>query len=301
VRFPIRQTPNYWTEGGGYPTSHGGLIDSDPVRQPIWNQYDPALGDAGPGRPRYWWVNFARAEHPRNYSYADGTSDICPKNCTAKIETAVTVTENVACPPVPRGCGWPTILGGYWEWVWGPVGDADPGVGYMHRPSAFPLVQFANESGEALCRNIEWPGRHVAKSLHLAQLKYWTLSYTNPALQNGSYAADIGTLLNSTLCNLNLHTSDTCDLNALQYASAHPEVFKLGMDMKKNWTDGKITRACPTQPCYMASVQVTVPAGYGAAHGAQEQAAAYVYTCTINSNRDTVVQHATPAATAPCL
>ena len=303
VRFPIRQTPNYWTQGGGYPTSHGGLIDSDPVRQPIWNQYDPALGDAGPGRPRYWWVNFARAEHPRNYSYADGTSDVCPKNCTAKIETAVNVTTHFS---PNRGCTHsecPTILGGYWEWVWGPVGDADPGVGYMHRPGAFPLVQFANESGEALCRNIEWPGRHVAKSLHLAQLEYWSLSYTNPALRNGSYAADVSTLLNSTLCNLDLHTSDTCDLDALQYASAHPEVFKLGMDMKTNWTDRKITRACPTQPCYMASVQVTVPATYGAASvGAhEEQTAAYVYTCTINNNRDTVVHHATPAATAPCL
>ena len=63
-------------------------------------------------------------------------------------------------------------LGGYWEWVWGPVGDARPGVGYMHRPSSFPLVQFANETGETLCRNIEWPGRHVAKSIHLAQSAY---------------------------------------------------------------------------------------------------------------------------------
>ena len=23
------------------------------------------FGWAGPGRPRYWWVNFARAQHPR--------------------------------------------------------------------------------------------------------------------------------------------------------------------------------------------------------------------------------------------
>ena len=41
----------------------------------------------------------------------------------------------------------------------------------QHRPSSWPLVQFANSSGEALCRNIEFPGRHVAKSLHLAQLE----------------------------------------------------------------------------------------------------------------------------------
>jgi hypothetical protein len=170
IRFPIRQTPNYWTEGGGYPVSHGGLIDSDPMRQKDWNQYDPALGDAGPGRPRYWWVNFARAEHPRKYWLPDGTTQICPKNCTAEIEHALpnsTGASGAECKPT-----WPTILGGYWEWVWGPVGDAHPGVGYMHRPSSFPLVQFANETGETLCRNIEWPGRHVAKSIHLAQSAY---------------------------------------------------------------------------------------------------------------------------------
>ena len=95
-----------------------GLIDSDPVRQRDWDQYDPALGGAGPGRPRYWWLNFARAEHARTYTYADGSIDVCPTNCTAKIEHAVNVS----------GTG-----GGYREYVWGPVGDAHPGVGYMHR------------------------------------------------------------------------------------------------------------------------------------------------------------------------
>ena len=224
IRFPIRQTPGYWTKGGGYPVSHGGLTDSDPVRQKEWDQYDPSKGDAGPGRPRYWWVNFARAEHPKKYTFADGSYEICPKNCTAALEHAVNVTPGY---PTPKGGAdltcWPTILGAYctgrrtrpraampphaaprrrchccclfcsvsvlliryvlvsscprvrllagayWEWVWGPVGDAHPGVGYMHRPSSFPLVQFANESGEELCRNIEFPGRHIAKSLHLAQ------------------------------------------------------------------------------------------------------------------------------------
>jgi hypothetical protein len=29
------------------------------------------------------------------------------------------------------------------------------------------------------------------------------------------------------LCNLDLTTSDTCDLDALEYASDHPEIFKL--------------------------------------------------------------------------
>ena len=88
-------------------------------------------------------------------------------------------------------------------------------------------------------------------------------------------------------------TSDTCDLDALQYAVAHPAVFKLGMDMRKNIS--KITRACPTkQGCYMASVQVTVPE-------AAEGAGPYVFTAFINNNRDTTVRHDTPTMTAPCL
>jgi hypothetical protein len=127
----------------------------------------------------------------------DGTKQVCPKNCTADLEHAVNITEGGAdvkktwyamAMQNHRFALWyatgeqahvfammhdrPTVLGSYWEWVWGPVGDAHPGVGYMHRPSSFPLVQFANESGETLCRNIEWPGRHVAKSLHLAQMAY---------------------------------------------------------------------------------------------------------------------------------
>jgi hypothetical protein len=144
IRFPIRQTPGYGTEGaegaegaegGGYPTSHGGLLDADPVRQKEWNQYDPALGDAGPGRPRYWWVNFARAEHPRNYTMSDHSSIVCPLNCTVKLESAVRVGEVLDYNSLD---GWPTILGvppygGYWEWVWGAVGDAHPGEGEKKR------------------------------------------------------------------------------------------------------------------------------------------------------------------------
>lgn len=87
-------------------------------------------------------------------------------------------------------------------------------------------------------------------SRHLAQ-------YTYAPLHNGTYATAITTLLNTTYCNLMLGTSDTCDLDALEYAVAHPEIFKLGMVVHENIS--QITRACPTQPCYMASVEVTVP------------------------------------------
>jgi len=105
---------------------------------------------------------------------ADGSFQICPKNCTAGLERAVNVSEDCRVPLKPA---WPTLLGSYWEWVWGAVGTAQPGVGYMHRPSSFPLVQFAPEGGAPLCRNLEFPGRHVAKSLQLAQA---TLCEPNP-------------------------------------------------------------------------------------------------------------------------
>ena len=31
IRFPIRQTPGYWTKAGGYPTSHGGQTPPPPA------------------------------------------------------------------------------------------------------------------------------------------------------------------------------------------------------------------------------------------------------------------------------
>ena len=127
----------------------------------------------------------------------------------------------------------------------------------------------------------------MAKSLHLAQAGY-------AKHHNGSYTTSVKELLNATLCNLDLGTSDTCDLDALLYADSHPEVFKLGMAVTDNIA--AITRACPTRPCYMASVQVTIPATETAI-----AAAAYAYTAFINSNRDTTVQHETPTMVAPCL
>lgn len=66
------------------------------------------------------------------------------------------------------------------------------------------------------------------------------------------------------------------------------------------------TRACPTRPCYMASVRVTVPVTPAAQEQGREgkkgkREEAYVYTASINSNRDTIVRHDTPTMVAPCL
>ena len=60
----------------------------------------------------------------------------------------------------------------------------------------------------------------------------------------------------------------------------------------------KITRSCPTRPCYEATVQVTLPPTPTAPIEAEEP---YVYTAYINNNRDTTVKHETPTQKAPCL
>ena len=128
------------------------------------------------------------------------------------------------------------------------------------------------------------------------------------SLHGGRFATEVAPLLHATLCSLQLGKSDTCDLSALLFASDHPEVFTLRMNVTEH--AAQLTRECPSRPCFMASVRVEVPASHAvegaAAEGAAEEsvaegAAPYVYTAFINSNRDTVVRHEDPKASAPCL
>ena len=180
IAFPLRSTPGYSSGVGDSraPTAHGGLLDADPTRQAEYDTYDPNLGAAGPGRPRYWWADFARAEHTRQYNTSDGQAKLCPMNCSAELAGGSIYGTNAAIsgsswwfsvafelivgemcadavwsgkPEVPKVWAddaakdlWPTFLGRlsdktscYWEFVWQPVGIANPGVGYMHRPASW--------------------------------------------------------------------------------------------------------------------------------------------------------------------
>ena len=289
VAFPIRATANYSTEALG-PSAHGGLLDADPSRQALYDAFDPARGGAGPGRPRYWWVDFARAEHPQLYNKSDGAQAVCPFNCTADLADATWAGRALPSRGDAAHAQWPTLLGGgYWEWVWGPVGDANPGVGYMHRPSTWPLVQFADAADgagrAALCRNIEFPGRHVALSLHLAQAAY-------AQAHNGTFASAPAALASADYCSPALGTSDTCDLAALELALARADVFAIALNVTLNAT--ALSAQCTARPCYTAAVAVAVPAPSAAG-------APYRYVATINENRLVLVDHPDPTATAPCL
>ena len=123
--------------------------------------------------PRYWFVDFARAEHPRIYTLdqqkqqrqrqqQEELQQFCPFNCTASLAAAST---NISTNPTPAQCAevlkvYPTLLGVdpwscYWEWVWQGLGDQ----AYMHRPTLWGQIQFEDQKGAAVCKNIEHPGR----------------------------------------------------------------------------------------------------------------------------------------------
>ena len=270
LRLPLRSTPGYATEAPG-PDSHGGLLDADAWRQSEFDACDPSRGDAAPGRPRYWWVDLARSEHPRSYTLPDGTTQACPPNCTQRLETAPNVSG----------------LNGmdYKEWVWGEVAsDAPAASGYMHRPSTWPLVQFAPRPGVAPCRNIEFPARHVAYSIHVAQRQY--------ALANGGrFSQSVTALIDGAFCGThgNGIGVETCDLLALRFAAAHPDVFALALHVHENAT--ALSRYCTARPCYNATVMLRVPDSGG-----------YALSVGINENRYTWVRHSpVQGAVAPCL
>ena len=274
----------------------GGILDADPIVQRLFDASDPNGGDAAPGRPRYWRVDVSRAEHPFNYTFDDGTFEVCPFNCTASLSTKKIVSILPVSDSAAVAAQWPTILGGgggYWEWVWGAVGSAHPGVGYMHRPSQWPLVQFAPPRGAPQCRSIEWPARHVAFSVHLAMAGY-------AKAHGGAFAASWDALLRAAtapgaaLCVVDPTTSDTCDLAALQLAATRTDVFAIDVAVTD---DAKIlTRVCTRQPCYLATVAVTVPDSGG-----------YTYSVAVNENRRFTATHAPRnaagegPASAPCL
>ena len=138
IAFPIQSSP-----------THGGLLDADPVRQAEYDAYHPLNGDAGPGRPRYWWADFARAEHTRQYNVSGATPVLCPFNCSAALEDAEWSgpPEEWVFDADAAQTQWPTYLGGlftswdnYWEWVWQPVGVANPGCVFSETPQLHAAV-----------------------------------------------------------------------------------------------------------------------------------------------------------------
>jgi hypothetical protein len=150
----------------------------------------------------------------------------------------------------------------------------------MHRPSSWGLLQFAPPEGAPLCRNIEFPGRHLAMSVHIAQRAH-------ADAHNGSFATELATLIDDAYCNLQLTTSDTCDIAALRYAAANPAIFQVTIVVEE--MAPALSRECTARPCFTALVNVTVQEGGGA------------YTAKVNEDRWLRVEHGEQVKESPCL
>eukprot|EP00854_Cymbomonas_tetramitiformis_P005638 gene5638-6822_t len=258
IAFPIHSGVN-----------HGGLLDADPVVQKQFDLQDPGLISGS--EIRYWWIDFARAEHPRTYQLKETSrSTVCPFNCTPELMYAAPSLINQDS----KKCAetktyWPTLLGiyaysCYWEWVYQDLGSE----AYMHRPASWAMLQFSKNTKQADCKNIEHPGRYIAKQIHLAMRQYSTQ-------HDGRFTETVQDLADNSYCSYSLNN---CDLEALKFALMTSNIFEIKVQVQLHAV--KLNRSCTSRPCYQATVAVIPPI-----------TKRIQYIVSINENRLTTVKH----------
>jgi hypothetical protein len=274
---------NSWTLEIAFPirkgVDHGGLLDTD-LDSNEYNRYNPneAVKNARRGTteatrrfPRYWWIDFARAEHPRQYlNRKTGAVQYCPFNCSESLSGYVPSLEN----PNATECAalqsrYQTLLGSnpvygcYFEWVL-----QDLGVNaYMHRPQEWAILQFQDDGeSEQPCRNIEFYGRHAVKMIYTAQSSFKSIHET--------FANNTKVLMNEAYCKL-----PACNLSDFLLVANRQDIFT-GTSIAVINNASALSRQCTSRPCYTASVEVTVPRSDG-----------YKYRVTINENMLIQVHH----------
>ena len=126
-----------WTMEIAFPIErseyHGGLLDTFGDDK-TYDRYHPKFADES--TPLYWWIDFARAEHPRKYISVDTTKSslslnekFCPLDCNKYLNLYDASLEN----PNEEECKrlqeqFPTLLGVnpvygcYFEWVYQELG-----------------------------------------------------------------------------------------------------------------------------------------------------------------------------------
>eukprot|EP01063_Lacrimia_lanifica_P020431 TRINITY_DN27743_c0_g1_i1.p1 TRINITY_DN27743_c0_g1~~TRINITY_DN27743_c0_g1_i1.p1 ORF type:complete len:476 (+),score=147.36 TRINITY_DN27743_c0_g1_i1:39-1466(+) len=225
IAFPI-------AEAGG----HGGLLSTDGGKDPKWDytKHDPNKG------ARFWWVDFARAEHPLRTIGA------------APLEIDFTTKEYSAfCAEVKARH--PSLLGTdqwscYWEFTWQHLGHTM----YMHNPEMWGVVQFADSSRAVECKTPTWPARYIAFQLHRAQIRHF--------LVYKSYATAPANLTRDDVC----RPEYDCDPAALERALSVQ--YKHIYDISLTFDDPRST-ACPNYaawtptgaPCFTVTVATTDP------------------------------------------
>ena len=269
-------TNNEWTLEIAFPISrsqyHGGLLDTY-GEDKTYEKYHPRYASNKSKIPLYWWIDFARAEHPRRYVSPDYLSveDFCPLACNSNLSTYSVSKEN----PNASQClllqdRFPTLLGSdptygcYFEWVYQDVGKKN---NYMHRPQEWAILEFSDSNKN--CRNIEFVGRHAVKLIYFAQILY--KRYTN------SYANNLHALMNPKYCG---NAQDCKDLRVLVVRA---DVFKkVSIKVVNNAT--VLTKECTSRPCFLVKLRVSAPMS-------RDSSQRHVYVVTVNENLLINVKH----------
>jgi len=242
IAFPIQRSQH-----------HGGLLDTFGDDN-SYERYHPKYINASSAIPLYWWIDFARAEHPRQYRSAINperndmdTTRFCPLECGASLSTYLPSLENpdaLQClflqNRFPTLLGTNPVYGCYFEWVYQALGWRN---NYMHRPQSWAILEFTDSDHS--CRNIEFVGRHAVALIFLAQVQY--------KLHTGNYSSDLRTPTDARYC------IDEQDCNDLRTILEQKNVFtKVRIKVIEN--AAVLTKQCTSRPCYRARLHVSVPA-----------------------------------------
>ena len=221
-----------WTVEIRFPLSagetHGGVLDSDPKHD--YAKFNPNSGN------RFWWVNFARAEHPLETISASPLSiDFFTDDYSAM------------CAEVQKQ--YPSLLGTgpwacYWEFVWQNAGRTQ----YMHNPEMWGVVQFEDGKSE-VCRTPMWPARYVGFMVHRAEIAFFKA--------RGRYATVVAELMEGTYCS----DANECSLSVLSsVASTYKDVFKVAVVVPEgNVCANYAAKTVSGAPCFVVNVTTTDP------------------------------------------
>jgi hypothetical protein len=261
-----------WTAEVAFPISaaasgpaHGGLTDTERSVAPggvlDFSRFDPNRTPPNSTRPRYWRANFARTQHP----LARGLGAATTAQCDAVQRRIPTLLGDM-----PWSC--------YWSWTWQQMGATR----YLHYPDMWGVVEFqfaegggeAARGGAAWCRDLEWPGRHVATTLFWAQYAHFQ--------RHGNYSASATALATPEYCSYDPPREATsyCRLADLQRALSGPQaaVFSVGIELDVQADRCVIypRRGAPGRAsggaCFTAVVNVTTPGPRPARYSARVQA-----------------------------
>lgn len=228
------KTSHGWSVEIAFPlygdAASGGLLD---VGEVDGVAADSTLFDPNHGA-KYWLVDFSRAEHPFFTSNASNFGVLCP---------IIQQTQ-------------PTLLGDdrwscYWEWAWQSTG----GHQYMHNPDTWGFLQFASDSDDVDCLNVEWPVRYVLAQLYQAEVAY--------AQETGVYTSDVTSLLDDGYCTI----ANGCNTTDMRTALSLVDIFTVNVAVDNQATScvryahGGLARNWTGGPCFTATVDVVVSDG----------------------------------------